>query len=284
MPLTKFKCRTHAPPPHFEVPLDHWAAVNSSGNAHPPHESYDPFVLSTIVQRQESDDLHVKTQLTPTTILGCPRKIIIERLTNYSAFPDDFLTAHIGSMAHDGFAATPVIPNHFNEELVSGTLFGLPFKGRIDRVDQVAKDRVRLVDYKFTSGSGMGWVPKDNDKVQLAMYKLLYEQTYPGVIADPLMLNYMAVGGAKKLPKQKFIEVKPMSEQEILAYQPHKGPLSVGEHIGELTDGFKHKDPKRLSLAGQSIKFGKHSMCGWCPVKYECLGRIEGRPSLIEEV
>ena len=194
MPLTAFKCRTHGVRPHFEVPLDHW----NSGKAHPQNESFDPFVLATIVQGRKDDTLHVNTQLTPTTVLGCPRKVVIERLTPYSAFPDDFLTAHIGSLAHKGLAEFDhPIADKLYEVRVSGTLFGfgLRFSGSIDRVDQVSNDTVRLVDYKFTSGSNMKWVPKDNDKVQLAMYKLLYEQSNPPSIADPLMLNYMAVGG-----------------------------------------------------------------------------------------
>lgn len=281
MPLTAFKCRTHGTRPHFEVSLDHWA----SGDAqeHPPSESYDPYVLCTIVQRQNDDDLHVKAQLTPTTVLGCPRKVIIERLTDYSAFPDDFFTAHVGSLAHTGLAQAKKHWCVAPEARVSGTLFGLPFKGSIDRVDLIGNDTVRLVDYKFTSGSNMKWVPKDNDKVQLAMYKLLYEQTNPAAIADPLMLNYMAVGGTRGLPKQKFIEVPPMNEIAIGNYKPHKGPMTVSEHIGELMDGFKHKNPKRLSLAGQSIKFGKKAMCAWCAVKHTCLVKLEGRPSLVEE-
>jgi len=281
MPLISFKCRTHSPPPHFEVPLDHW----SSGEAHhPPHEDFDPKILSLIVEGQRSDSIHVKTNLTPTTVLGCPRKTIIERYHEYSAFPDDFYTAFIGSMAHDGIASKEEKPGCVTEERVKGQLFGTEFVGKIDRVDFTCKDTVRIVDYKFTSGYRMKWVPQQNDEMQVNMYKHLYESMYPGVIVSEMRLNYMAVGGAKRNPKQKYVKVAPVSEDDILRYKPHGGKYSVRDHIGQLQQGFEgDHDAARMPLFGQLINWGGKPMCTWCPVQSKCLGEIEGKPSMIEE-
>ena len=250
---------------HQTVSLDHWSSGECS--------IYSGRVINTILAKEQGDSNHQGYTLTPTTVLACPRQILIERFLPYAASPDSLITMSVGTWAHTALNRLAVP--------VKGTLFGHDFVGEIDAVDGGI-----LEEDKFTGASSMGWRvkhgPSTDHIAQVSMYAILHEQAYN--IIDECAINYYCVGGTKGKPSYMRFTIKPMTEKELLRYKPFGGDQSIEENLGQLVRAFKAikggAEPvdiiRTLPLAGATMFRGK-KCTDYCTVNKVCLNDIEGR-------
>ena len=267
MPLVNWLCSLHR-----TVPLDHWSSGECS--------IYSSRVINTILAKEQGDSNHQGYTLTPTTVLACPRQILIERFLPYAASPESLITMSVGSWAHSGIDLLKVP--------VSGQLFGHDFVGEIDAVDGGI-----IEEDKFTGAKAMKRYlehgPSSDHIAQVSMYKLLHEQAYNNI--DEVAINYYMCGVAhtwKNKVKSKMspyirYTIKPMAESQLLAHKPGGGDQTVMENIGQLARSFKAiqdgADPldviRSLPLAGATMYYGTKCM-EYCTVKKLCLNEIQG--------
>ena len=257
MPLSNWNCSLHG-----VVPLDHY----SSGDCN----LYSSRVINTILAKEQGDSNHQGFCLTPTTVLACPRQIVIERFLPYAVSPGDLITMSVGTWAHQALNRQAVG--------VSGKLFGHDFVGEIDAVDGGI-----IEEDKFTGASSMGWRvkhgPSPDHIAQVSMYALLYDGP-----VDEVAINYYCVGGTKGKPSYMRFVVKPMTEDELLRHKPASGDRTVKDNLSDLVAAFHHIKNnvdtraviKSMPLTGTTMFNGK-KCSSYCTVNKLCLNEIEGR-------
>ena len=259
MPIANWIC-----PHHQVVSLGHWSSGECS--------LYSSRIIDVILAKERDDSNHHGFSLTPTTVLACPRQIVIERFLPYKCSPGDLITMSVGTWLHSALNKLSVP--------VKGKLFGHDFVGEIDAVDGGV-----LEEDKTTSAASMGWRvrngPSTDHIAQISMYAILHEQAYNNI--DECAINYYCVGGTKGKPSYMRFTVKPMTEKELLAYKPFGGDQTIMENLGQLVRSFKAikdgADPvdviKSLPLAGNTMFNGK-KCTDYCTVNKLCLNEIEG--------
>ena len=267
MPLVNWLCSLHR-----TVPLDHWSSGECS--------IYSSRVINTILAKEQGDSNHQGYTLTPTTVLACPRQILIERFLPYAASPESLITMSVGTWAHQAL-------NH-QAVPVKGTLFGHDFVGEIDAVDGGI-----IEDDKFTGMMSMKWYldkgPSIDHIAQVSMYRILHEQAYNNI--DECAINYYMVGGGStykggvsaKLPPYIRYVIKTMNEKQLLSHKPLGGDQTVEENLGQLLRSYKAikdgADPvdvvRQLPLAGTTMLHGQKCP-KYCTQFDLCLNKIQG--------
>jgi len=265
MPLTNWFCSLHR-----TVPLDHWSSGECS--------IYSSRVIDTILAKEQGDSNHQGYTLTPTTVLACPRQILIQRFLPYAASPDQFLTMSYGTWMHSAIDYLKVP--------IKGELFGHEFVGEIDAVDGGI-----IEEDKTTSLKNMRRIIKygpekerPDNIAQLSMYKIIYEQMFNNI--DEIALNYYCAGGTDGTPPYMRFVVKPMNEDQILRLKPLGGDQTFEENLGQLVRSFKAikdgADPidviRSLPLAGNTMLHGYKCTAKFCIQFDLCLNKIQGLP------
>ena len=295
MPITAWTCRIHG-----EVPLTHW----TSGETDPPCDLYSPRLIQAILDDRLNDKVHTGTNLTPTTLLDCPRRVIIERNIPFTASPEDYMTPEIGTLAHEGLAARPLPPIYQGKlqhsVKVEGNLFGQHLQGKIDVL--ISDGTLRIIeDDKFTNPYSLSRKEKEgaseDHRAQVSMYALLLQQS---ITRTDLKINYYGVGSGKGAPPHIRCPVEPMTEEDIERHTPGGGQQTVRQNVDNFVSAFNNLDRpfltkeiskervheviRTLPLAGQSMWRGRKGECyctAYCPVAKICLGEIEGKPGLM---
>ncbi len=132
-------------------------------------------------------------------------------------------TALVKKWCEQEKARAPFIAKQF-EERFNLTLSGLTLALRIDRVDQLLDDDteqcVALLDYKTgTAGSTRSWFDERPSNIQLCLYALAWQQTYPTRPVTALAYAHIRSGGMKWVGVQQNNSFPALNDVESLGVE-----------------------------------------------------------------
>lgn len=122
------------------------------------------------------------------------------------------------------------------------TVGGTRFLGHIDKVVELSKDTIAVIDYK-TSRTALTQSEADSD-IQLSMYDLAVSLLWPKYSKIILVLDYLRLGHV-------FSFRTPLSRKMFL-------------------DWLDEKDNYLASKEPPDIKPTLNQFCGWCPFRQQC--------------
>jgi hypothetical protein len=162
MPITAIRC------PACEVqPTDHFVGTC-------PLSPSERNWYHHIVEHELGDKLHCDGTLTPTRLLTCPRKTLLQDFTPYTLDVASHNSPAVGTKIHEVTSRSAL--------RLKGTLFGLPIEGECDNHVETPTGWW-IDDTKSHSDYRMSRVTKeeagDELTAQLGLYGLMFEQEYP---------------------------------------------------------------------------------------------------------
>lgn len=258
-------------------------------------------VLRGMLRKQEIDTRHTGSNITITSGLGCPRKLLVSRMLPCTVDPQKLWAMHRGTWLHehmglmlgenDDWYTEEIAPDKCTYE---GTLFGVKMSCK---VDAVKKDYSKLLDWKFRRDGNEKFVDaygeaRDTDAAQVNMARLLIEQTLGRQLPDMQMYVWVMAGQCIRT------RAPHMTEAEIGMIKPGSGDYTVREIFDmlrlsmlkweeaaspSLTDApleTKQAIIRQLPMVGQTMyrNARRPTQCAcqdYCEVRDECF-EVEG--------
>lgn len=248
--------------------------------------------IRSILLSEADDTFHASDRVTVTRLLGCPRETLI--LDNVPVIIDirkfdsrrkgtvihaDLQKHAIGGYAEVQFPRPGQPAPHFLGEPVSG------------RVDYIADDFSQIEDYKSHAESKQWTKAKprgtpDNDAAQLNIIRILVARGVLDVDPEtyrPKLIGWHTAQTARHGPPNWIpVEAPYMSEDDVAAYKPLGGSVTVAENLAayrqfraDRAAGMSMDDAlRRLPLAGRRMLRG--SKCSdYCSALDYC-NKLEG--------
>jgi len=245
-------------------------------------------ILDIIARKDVEDKVHIGTNLTVTSGIGCPRRLVIERFLPCYPNPQRLWAPMMGTKWHEVLAQemkgkpgwVVEVNGGVKECEVSGWLFGFAMTGRMDARFEDDGVVLEIKDYKFSlSGADKfvdeNWVAKPEHIVQLNALRLLLKQMGK-VVSDNVGMVAWVVGGSW-IPTRVPIK----SEEEIGSIKVFGSKYTVHELFKYVGNSFARidKGESPTSIAEGLPLFGKDmmksrkgtSMCDSCAVKGDCM-------------
>jgi hypothetical protein len=199
----------------------------------------------------------------------------LERFLPYALSPDQLLTPHVGTLVHAGVDR---ILNRSGPK-VDGLLFGHPFVGELDGPPEGGV----ITDLK-TTRTAIKNLPKDDHKVQISMYALLWNQELhndpykggPGDYAGTGRISYLC-----STPygwRTKRVDFDLWDEDRIARHKPCGGTATVLQNVEDFTTACKRiedgepiaKVAGAMPLTGLSQFGGQKCTDRYCDQKGVC--------------
>lgn len=187
-------------------------------------------VLRGMLRKQEIDTRHTGSNITITSGLSCPRKLLVQRMLPCTVDPQKLWAMHRGTWLHEHMGLMLGENGEWWTEEVApiectfeGTLFGVKLSCK---VDALRKDYSRLMDWKFRKDGNERFVDaygeaRDTDAAQVNMARLLIEQNIGRELPGMQMHVWVMAG-------QCIRTLAPhMTEHEIGQIKPGSGDYTV---------------------------------------------------------
>jgi hypothetical protein len=261
-------------------------------------------VLRGMIAKQSNDKRHTGTNITITSGLGCPRKLLVNRMLDVTPDPQKLWKMHRGTWLHEHMGLMlGENEDWYTEEInperceYAGTLFGVELSCK---VDAVRKDYTRLLDWKFRADGNEKFIDpmgaaSATDAAQVNMARLLMQQVLNRDLSDMLMQVWIMAGECVRTTAPL------MTEYEIGQVRPGSGQYNVSQIFGFIGSAMeewktaaatlgcdvndvplatKHRIIQRIPMVGQYMyrnarKPMQNGCTSYCEVKDECFG-VEG--------
>ena len=294
MPVVGYIC----PIERTKVSFDHFDECT----AFKGRPAYSPYLAKLGADKILSDVRHSTLDITATQIMDCPRKIYIDRTTEYYVDPRKRAASDRGTGQHTVMGKILDPAKYYTEEndpirlSIGGTLFGVPISAK---ADVIKRDLSEIIDAKFPKD----WSVRYRDKlgkvrgeyaIQLNEMRLLLGQQEWAIKDgyDPDNVNLTlwdhGLGDIEGPMCQNAVH---MSEDEMANTKPYMSTLTVSQHIEILSEVKRlHEEIKPgddlakeqlaagIPLVGLPMFNGKK--CNGCEVKDKCDALVAkyGRP------
>lgn len=256
-------------------------------------------VLRSMVRKLELDKRHTGTNITITSGLSCPRKLLINRMLPTTPDPSKMWKAQRGTWLHECVGMSLGENDEWITEekdadacTFAGTLFGIDMSCR---VDAIRKDYSVILDWKFRGDGSERWVDplgraRDTDAAQINMARMLIEQSTHKDLRDMEMYVWVMAGQtirttAPYMTEAQVGSMKPAGADYTVAeiFNMLKTSMNLWEAAAQVEgNGDLYAVPEsttqsiihRLPMVGEKMYNGK-GCTQYCEVNEECFA-IEG--------
>jgi hypothetical protein len=199
-------------------------------------------VLRAMTGKEKEDVRHSGANITITSGLGCPRKLLVQRMLPIAKDPTKMWVMQRGTWLHEMIGMRMGENEEWWAEETdtdkceySGKLFGVELSCRIDALK---RDYSALIDWKFRKDFAERYVDaqgraKPEDSAQVNMARILIEQTTGQDLGDMEMLVWVMAGEMKRT------RAPWMSESDIGRVRPGGGKYSIMEIFGMINESMR---------------------------------------------
>lgn len=260
MPITAWLCKSCG---GREVPLDHFDTTACGEKVHP---DYANMVLEDRAGHYATGSGIVEV----SHMIDCPRKYAIADKENYAVDPVSMNAMLTGTAWHEKVARHTTAPDE-TEQVVRGTILGVPVQGKVDRTRRhlgLIEDWKHQNDYASKSVKDG---PKKDHLVQCGLYAELIQQTHGWRPARTIIWSHFSAA-----PGVVPLMAPTMSLKECLEHHPKGGDATVAELLGAANSYQLSDNWKPIKLYGQSMSYGAKSGCDYCSVFDICMRQAKG--------
>lgn len=274
MPITNWWC----PICNSKVALDHYVTTACGLKIHPDY--------AQAILNDRAEPHHTEGMVTVTAGLSCPRSRALEVSDeNLTVNPLDYNALLIGQ-AWDKFITGNKMVLQGELTLPNGQV--LQIAGEIDNVRRWS-DELLVEDWKHSNNNQQRFIKKEiaegvavkmEYRIQTSIYAELYRQQHGEQPTKGLVWNHYS--GAQSGYNDPLIPLMydfiPL--ETALNYYPYGGDYTVAELYAQAAQLHNTTPIKwsNLPLAGETMMFGKQSMCSYCQVRDACFTQAKNAP------
>ena len=187
------------------------------------------------INHELADNLHADGHITPTRLLTCPRKTLLEDYTPYTLNPLWHNSTAVGTKIHEATSRSPL--------RLKGKLWGLDIEGECDNYEQLPDGTWWIDDTKSHGDNTASRIlsdpngPSDEYKVQFGIYAILFEQQTEDmgekcVVTRLTASHFSPLYRYSEYFEFKVVEVPIMGEDWIGNVRPLGNPFTVKQLAG----------------------------------------------------